>query len=256
MIFNSLIVKIKRAETPFYARLKRLGKAILAFHVPVPRVLDPVFTMIYSYKVAKYDLIERISVATFRFPVLRARCVSIGKGLQMDVLPYITGPMKVYLGDEVRLSGPIVIDGGRVFPNPELRVGNRTFIGGGCRFSIAKSVTVGDDVLIAGACTISDYSGHPLDPEKRIAGEQVDASEVRPIRIENKAWLGRGAAVLPGVTIGEGAVIGAGAVVTKDVPPGHICVGNPGRLLSRTVYEAKPAQATRAEITTESAERK
>ena len=48
--------------------------------------------------------------------------------------------------------------------------------------------------------------------------------------------------VLPGVTIGEGAVIGARAVVTKDVPAGHICVGNPGRLLSRTVYDRKPEQ--------------
>jgi acetyltransferase-like isoleucine patch superfamily enzyme len=43
--------------------------------------------------------------------------------------------------------------------------------------------------------------------------------------------------VLPGVTIGEGAVIGAATVVTKDVPPGGICVGNPGRVLPRTVYE-------------------
>jgi acetyltransferase-like isoleucine patch superfamily enzyme len=69
---------------------------------------------------------------------------------------------------------------------------------------------------------------------------QVDPEDVRPVRIENKAWLGKGSMILPGVTIGEGAVIGAAAVVTKDVPPGHICVGNPGRLLSRTVYEPRP----------------
>jgi acetyltransferase-like isoleucine patch superfamily enzyme len=69
---------------------------------------------------------------------------------------------------------------------------------------------------------------------------QVDPEDVRPVRIENKVWLGRGATILPGVTIGEGAVVGAATVVTKDVPPGHICVGNPGRLLSRTVYESRP----------------
>jgi len=89
---------------------------------------------------------------------------------------------------------------------------------------------------------VSDYSAHPLDPEKRIAGMQVDPEDVRPVRIENKAWLGRGATILPGVTIGEGAVVGAAAVVTKDVPPGCICVGNPGKLLSRTVYESRPQQ--------------
>jgi len=157
----------------------------------------------------------------------------------MDSLPYITGTVKVYLGDDVRLSGVSSISGGRIFPEPEFRVGNRSFIGSGCVFSVAKSITVGDDVLIAGGCSISDYSGHPLDPEKRIAGVQVDPEDVRPVRIENKAWLGRGATLLPGVTIGEGAVVGAAAVVTKDVPPGCICVGNPGRLLSRTVYETK-----------------
>jgi len=101
------------------------------------------------------------------------------------------------------------------------------------------ALTIGDDVLIAGGCRLSDYSGHPLDPEKRIAGMQVDPEDVRPVRIEDKAWLGRGCWIFPGVTIGEGAVIGAAAVVTREVPPGRICVGNPGRLLSRTVFEPR-----------------
>jgi acetyltransferase-like isoleucine patch superfamily enzyme len=158
----------------------------------------------------------------------------------MEQIPNIDGPVKIYLGDDVRLSGHISISGGRVFSDSEFRVGNRSFIGAGCVFSVAKSITIGDDVLIAGGCTVSDYSQHPLDPEKRIAGMQVDPEDVRPIRIENRVWLGKGAMILPGVTVGEGAVVGAATVVTKDVPPGHICVGNPGRLLSRTVYESRP----------------
>jgi acetyltransferase-like isoleucine patch superfamily enzyme len=166
-------------------------------------------------------------------------CVSIGKRLQMERIPNITGPVKIYLGDDVRLSGNLTISSGRIFSEPEFKVGNRSFIGAGCAFSIAKSVTIGDDVLIAGHCTVSDYSAHPVDPEKRIAGEQVDPEDIRPVRIENKVWLGKGAMVLPGVTIGEGAVVGAAAVVTKDVPPGRICVGNPARLLTRTVYESR-----------------
>ncbi|HEX3967560.1 MAG TPA: DapH/DapD/GlmU-related protein, partial [Edaphobacter sp.] len=104
-----------------------------------------------------------------------------------------------------------------------------------------------DDVLIAGGCSVSDYSGHPVDPQKRIAGVQVDPADVRPVRIGNKVWLGRGAVILPGVTIGEDAVVGAAAVVTKDVPAGHICVGNPGRLLSRTVYDRKPEQLAKVD---------
>jgi acetyltransferase-like isoleucine patch superfamily enzyme len=195
-----------------------------------------------SLQLLKYETEERIIVACLAYPILQAKCVSVGKRLQMERLPDIGGPVKVYLGDDVRLSGSVTIFSGRVFPESEFRVGNRSFIGSGCAFSIARSITIGDDVLIAGGCNISDYSGHPLDPEKRIAGVQVDPDDVRPVRIGNKAWLGRGATILPGVTIGEGAVIGAAAVVTKDVPPGHICVGNPGKILSRTVYESKSPQ--------------
>jgi acetyltransferase-like isoleucine patch superfamily enzyme len=159
----------------------------------------------------------------------------------------ISGGARVYIGDDVYLSGSLVVAGGRVFPNPEFRVGNRTFIGAKCLFSVARSIEIGDDVLIAGGCTVSDYSGHPVDPEKRIAGVQVEPDEVRPVRIGNKVWLGRGAVILPGVTIGEAAVIGASAVVTKDVPPGAICVGNPGRLLSRSVYDSKPDRLVSAD---------
>ena len=242
MFLGSFILKIKRAENPFYARLKRVGKVILTFQLPMPRALDPLYSLIIFLQVLKAETEERINVACFGFPILRTLCVSIGKRLQMEALPCITGPVKVYLGDDVRLSGVSSISGGRIFAEPEFRVGNRSFIGSGCAFSVAKSITIGDDVLIAGGCSVSDYSGHPLDPEKRIAGVQVDPEDVRPVRIENKAWLGRGATILPGVTIGEGAVVGAAAVVTKDVPPGSICVGNPGKLLSRTVYESRPRQ--------------
>jgi len=244
MFLDPYILKIKRAETPFYARLKRIGKGFLAFKLPIPRALDPIYTFIGYMMFFRSEIVERISVACFRFPVLRSRCVSIGRRLRMEGLPGVSGPVKIYIGDDVNLSGTFAISSGRIFAEPEFRIGNRSFIGSGCIFSVAKLIEIGDDVLIAGGCTVSDYSAHPLDPDKRIAGHQVDPEDVRPVRIGNKAWLGRGAIILPGVTIGEGAVIGAATVVTKDVPPGHICVGNPGRILTRTVYESRPERIT------------
>jgi acetyltransferase-like isoleucine patch superfamily enzyme len=239
MLFDSLILKIKRAETPFYARLKRVAKAALTFHLPIPRALDSIYLFFHSLDVLSYETTERVSVACYRYPILRALCVSVGERLEMERVPNISGPIRIYLGDDVRLSGVSSFSGGRVFPDSELRIGNRSYIGHGCVFTAAKSITIGEDVLIAGDCWISDYSMHPLDPEKRLAGAQVDPEDVRPVRIGNKVWIGRGVTILPGVSIGEAAVVGAAAVVTKDVPPGHICVGNPGRLLARTVYDAK-----------------
>ncbi|HEX5283185.1 MAG TPA: acyltransferase [Bryocella sp.] len=243
---NNLILKVKRAETPFYARLKNVAKALLTLQSPIPRALDPIFKFIQSWRQTRYEICERLSVAFFRYPVLRSMCTSVGKRLQMEQIPSISGAVKVYIGDDVYLSGSLNVAGGRIFDNPELRIGNRTFIGSKCIFAVARLIEIGDDVLIASGCSLSDYSGHPLDPDNRAAGVQVAPEDVRPVRIGNKAWLGRGAIVLPGVTIGEGAVVGAAAVVTKDVPPGHICVGNPGRLLSRTVYDP-PARTAKAE---------
>src|ERR1035441_9775684 len=105
MFLGSFILKIKRAENPFYARLKRVGKVILTFQLPMPRALDPLYSLIIFLQVLKAETEERINVACFGFPILRTLCVSIGKRLQMEALPCITGPVKVYLGDDVRLSG-------------------------------------------------------------------------------------------------------------------------------------------------------
>ena len=55
--------------------------------------------------------------------------------------------------------------------------------------------------------------------------------EYPPVRIEDDVWIGARAIILAGITIGKGAIIGAGAVVTKDVSPYAICVGNPARVI-------------------------
>ncbi|HAJ60189.1 MAG TPA: hypothetical protein DCP31_13785, partial [Cyanobacteria bacterium UBA8543] len=55
----------------------------------------------------------------------------------------------------------------------------------------------------------------------------------RPIRIERNVWIGFDACVLPGVTIGEGAIVGARSVVTQDVPPYSVVAGNPARLIKK-----------------------
>ncbi|MBN6777527.1 hypothetical protein JRG19_03045 [Pseudoclavibacter alba] len=68
---------------------------------------------------------------------------------------------------------------------------------------------------------------HPLDSERRIAGWESG----EPITIEDGCWLGGGVIVCPGVTIGRRSVIGAGAVVTRDIPPFSLAVGNPARVI-------------------------
>lgn len=87
-------------------------------------------------------------------------------------------------------------------------------------------VRIGARVQIASAVQILT-ADHPLDRELRASGLENG----RPITIEDDAWIGAGAIVCPGVTVGAGSVIGAGSVVTRDVPPNVVAVGNPCRVL-------------------------
>lgn len=104
------------------------------------------------------------------------------------------------------------------------KVGKGVFINFGCTFLDRGGITVEDDVFIGPGVKVLTEN-HPEDP---ITRHNVMAS---PILIRRNAWIGGGAIILPGVTIGENAIVGAGSVVTKDVPDNAIVVGNPARFV-------------------------
>ena len=87
-------------------------------------------------------------------------------------------------------------------------------------------IRVGDGVMFGPNVTLIT-ANHPIDPKTRSKGWQY----AKPIIIKNNVWIGAGAMILPGVTIGENSVIGAGSIVTKDIPPNVVAVGNPCRVL-------------------------
>lgn len=89
-------------------------------------------------------------------------------------------------------------------------------------------IYVGDKVMFGPNVTVAT-AGHPVYPPLREKGYQYNAS----VKIGNNCWIGAGAVILPGVSIGEGSVIGAGSVVTKDIPSFSVAVGNPCRVLRK-----------------------
>jgi maltose O-acetyltransferase len=107
-----------------------------------------------------------------------------------------------------------------------IRLGDGVFLNFNCVILDVVPVTIGDRVQIASAVQIL-AADHPLDVATRAAGLENG----RPITIEDDAWIGGGAILCPGVTVGRGSVIGAGSVVTRDIPPGVVAVGNPCRVL-------------------------
>ena len=106
-----------------------------------------------------------------------------------------------------------------------IRAGRNLFVNYDCIFLDVAPIDIGDDVQIAPAVQLYTAT-HPLDAAVRRSGLESG----RPIRIGHNVWIGGGAIVLPGVTIGDDAVIGAGSVVTRDVPAGSVVVGNPARV--------------------------
>ena len=87
-------------------------------------------------------------------------------------------------------------------------------------------IYIGDNVLIGPNVTIAT-ANHPIDPSLRRRALQYN----RDVRIGNNVWIGAGTVIVPGVTIGDDAVIGALSVVTRDIPPKTVAVGNPCRVL-------------------------
>lgn len=89
-------------------------------------------------------------------------------------------------------------------------------------------IYVGDYTMFGPNVTVAT-AGHPILPELREKGYQYNA----PVRIGKNCWIGAGAIILPGISIGDNVVIGAGSVVTKDLPPDVVAVGNPCRVLRK-----------------------
>jgi maltose O-acetyltransferase len=106
-----------------------------------------------------------------------------------------------------------------------IRLGAGVFLNFNCVILDVVEVTIGDRTQIGPAVQIL-AADHPRDAAERASGLEFG----RPVRIGRNVWIGGGAIILPGVTIGDDALIGAGSVVTRDVPAGATAFGNPARV--------------------------
>ena len=125
------------------------------------------------------------------------------------------------VGDGVVIKPPLFMDYGY-----QTTIGPGTFVNSGAVILDVGRVVIGADVQIGPNVQILTPT-HPLEPDLRRSG----AEAAEPITIGDNAWLGGGVIVCPGVTIGRDTVVGAGAVVTRDLPPGVLAVGNPARVV-------------------------
>lgn len=232
----AFLLKIKRGETPFYRRLRTLGYALFQANIPVPKALRPALASLYDL-----HFVVRLAFRTFvNFiycePLFRARCEHAGKRLHLALLPRIVGNPRIWIGNDVKLHGRVtVIDAGS--GGAELIIEDGAQIGHRVTFLIARQVVIGAGAGISSECFISDVDPPAFDTHE---GSAI-GREAAPVRIAAQAWIGRGSSVLKGVTIGEASMVGVASVVTMDVPPRSVVMGNPARIIMRG--HSEPAAA-------------
>lgn len=116
-------------------------------------------------------------------------------------------------------------------------VGDKAIINMNCTFVDNNRIDIGSNVLIASNVQIYTATHSTKVNERMVQdwseGQEICRTYALPVKIEDGVWIGGGAVILPGVTIGRNSVIGAGSVVTRSIPANCVAVGNPCRVIKR-----------------------
>ena len=233
-LIDTFILKVKRENAPFYRVVRAVARQLLRPTAPrVPRLLKAPLRIAYEAHFAIIVFFRLLLNVFYRNPLFQARCAAVGKNLSIDTLPFVSGHAEIRLGDDVWLGGRLSIMSGRFEDRPLLVIKDRCGIGWNVQITVNREVTIEEDVLISFDCRISDSDGHPREADLRAKGAPLSPRDIRPVRICRSAWIGNGAHIMKGVTVGEGAVIGANSVVISDVPPYCLALGNPAEIFFR-----------------------
>jgi acetyltransferase-like isoleucine patch superfamily enzyme len=122
--------------------------------------------------------------------------------------------------DSFLLIPPFYATGGA-----DMRIGRNVFVNQNCTFYDLGGLDIADDVMIGPNVSLIT-SGHPVEPSRR-----RDFTLAKPIAIERNVWIGAGATIIGGVTVGENSVVAAGSVVTRNVAPNTLVGGNPAKVI-------------------------
>ena len=173
----------------------------------------------------------------------RRRCLAASTAILHDRCRIINNQRRresIRIGHNTSIYGDLLVlaHGGNI------DIGSDSFVSEDTRIWSAESIKIGNRVLISHQVNIHDNDSHSLSASHRHKQykhivkhghpSEVTDIQARAVLIDDDAWIGFGATILKGVTVGRGAVVGACAVVTKDVPEYTIVVGHPAGPIGRS----------------------
>lgn len=163
------------------------------------------------------------------------RMGKVGKNIFVRKDLSVVSPKGIFIGDNSRVGKHCrfecyVADG----KLGKICIGNYTSINHYCSILCGADIRIGDYTRMASFITIMSEN-HGINPEKGIYHKQP--LECKEVNIGTYCWLGEKVIVMPGVTIGDWSIVGAGSLVTKNIPPYSIAVGNPARVIKQYNFE-------------------
>ena len=197
-----------------------------------------------------YDLYRKgVKVFLLSLPFLyRKKNIHIGKNFFSDGLfdLRVEDDGELYIGDKVSLINSTYYNGFGVVKKNSIYVKNKAklsigdFTGlTGVSIYCAKSIIIGNYVLVGANCFIFDTDFHPIDPVQR--RDQIKSNvafgESKPVVLKENCFIGANTIISKGVTIGENSVIAAGSRIIKDVPANEVWGGNPSKFIKKIQSE-------------------
>jgi acetyltransferase-like isoleucine patch superfamily enzyme len=174
----------------------------------------------------------------------RPEDITLGRNVYIDHGVYLhsaPGGLSIGNGSWIMTGCTFHVFNYRNIDHAGIHIGCRTFIGEGSVIRGQGGVVVGDNVLFGPRVQVLAVDHVFTDPSRPIMDQGITAVG---IRIEDNCWIGAGAIILDGITIGRGSCIGAGAVVTQSVPAHSLAVGTPARVIRDLLKDPLPAPST------------
>lgn len=213
-------------------------KKIIKIIIDIPALLLSLVFNYYTIRAFSY-VFKRV----YAFAMMRT-FGEYGNNFRLDYPCTIINGKHITVGDNFeakkRLYIEAVIKHNGISFKPSIVIGNNVSINNDVHIGCCDSITIGNNVLIGSKILITDHDhgDTTLKDLQCSPGSRILKSK-GPVVIEDNVWIGEGAVILSGVTVGNNSIIGANAVVTTNVPPFSIAVGNPIRIIRRLQNESE-----------------